>query len=124
MDYEHYPTFIAIISELQKTSQRTLGCELYRYLRSLMDQEIIYELKVAAIVNCKRQEQTLLAYFVRLKKLWDELDYYESIPNSRSDEVSECECSVELMKRKRGCINFLWGWMMEPLVGSAQTHWT
>lgn len=67
MDYEHYPTFIAIISELQKTSQRTLGCELYK-LFTLLDgprNSIIYELKVA-IVNCKRQEQTLLAYFVRL----------------------------------------------------------
>ncbi|GKE03543.1 retrovirus-related pol polyprotein from transposon TNT 1-94 [Tanacetum coccineum] len=51
------------------------------------------------IANCKSQGQSIMNYFGRLKKLWDELANYERLPVCK---CSGCKCNItkELVKRQ------------------------
>ena len=50
----------------------------------------IQEIK-AAIMNCRQQGQSVMAYYGKLKKFWDELNNYERIPVC---ECRGCTCNI------------------------------
>jgi Retrotransposon gag protein len=58
----------------------------------------IYQLK-AEIAAAKQQGQSVVAYFTRLKSMWDELSNYSRIPVCKCGGCT-CNVSIELVKER------------------------
>ncbi|XP_057745311.1 uncharacterized protein LOC130963180 [Arachis stenosperma] len=61
------------------------------------------------LTRCKQEGMAMMAYYGKLKVLWDELAHCEQIPKCTCGGC-KCEIGSQLEKegKKRGSANFLW----------------
>ncbi|XP_074289111.1 uncharacterized protein LOC141614250 [Silene latifolia] len=94
--------FNTIEPSLRSTiSYRDTSVELWEDIKNRFshgNEVKIYQLE-SDIADCKQKdEESIMAYYGRIKKLWDDVNDYDSLPTCDS---SGCKCGLTVTLRKR-----------------------